>query len=164
MLQAGRMIQKLPGKFELCLQRPPECLHSEHFGRVVSGVKEIDAEFFCRGEGPMRSLAGDESIDASFGCLAHFSTCRSSDHSDSSSDGRPTGSKVDLSSDGSLEIFSEQVAFNLHVNLEADLKKAVPDLWKAECVAEQSIIPISGVSVQWQVSAVNCDVVRHGKL
>ena len=38
-LQAGRMIQELPGKFELCLQPLPERLHSEDFGRVVSGVK-----------------------------------------------------------------------------------------------------------------------------
>ena len=38
-LQPGRMIKELPGKFELCLQQPTECLHSEHFGRVVSGVK-----------------------------------------------------------------------------------------------------------------------------
>ena len=76
----------------------------------------------------MRSLAGDESVDALFGRLGDLSTRSSGHHSDSSADCRPTWSKVHLRSDRSLEIFSEQVASNLHVNLEADLEKTAPRL------------------------------------
>ena len=76
----------------------------------------------------MRSLAGDESVDALCGRLGDLPASSSSDNSDSSADCRPTWSKVHLRSNRSLEIFSEQVASNFHVNLEADLEKAAPRL------------------------------------
>ena len=79
----------------------------------------------------MRAFTGDESIDAFFGGLDDLSTRCSSHQADSPADCRSTGSKVHFSGNGSLEIFSEQVAFDLQVNLKSDLEKAAPHLWKA---------------------------------
>ena len=112
----------------------------------------------------MRALAGDEGIDPCFGGLGDFSARSPSHQSNFSADCRPTWRKVHLSSNGPLEIFSQQVAFNLQIDLESDLQETAPLLCKAECVAEQGIIPVLRMSVQGKMSTVNCDIVRHGKL
>jgi hypothetical protein len=112
----------------------------------------------------MRALTGDESINAFFGGLDDLSTRSASHQANSPADCRPTGGKVHFSGNGSLEIFSEQVAFDLQVNLKPDLEKAAPRLWKAECVAEQGIISVAGMSVQRKVSTVDCEVVRDRQL
>ena len=96
--------------------------------------------------------------------LGDFSASSPGHQADFSADCRPAGSKVHLSSNGPLEIFSQQVAFDLHIDLKSDLEKTAPRLWKAERVAEQGIISVLRMSVQRQVSTVDGDVVRDRQL
>ncbi len=77
------------------LQSPPrrESFHTEGLGGVVTGVNQIDSEFFRRGVTPVRSLSGDEGVDPGFRQLMDLRTRPPGDEADFFDVFRPPGAE-----------------------------------------------------------------------
>lgn len=59
-----------------------EGFDAEGFGCVMTAVENVEAEFFGHGVGPMRSFAGDESVDAFVGGFFEIASRTSGDYAD----------------------------------------------------------------------------------
>lgn len=66
------MIHEFPGDAEFLFDVGGEGFDAEGLGGVVAAVDEIDADFFGEGVAPVGAFAGDEGVDAVFGCGGDF--------------------------------------------------------------------------------------------
>ena len=71
-LQAGGMVDEAPWEAELLCDVGSKGLDAEGFGRVMTGVEEIHAEFFSQRVSVVRAFAAEESVTTEFGGLGDF--------------------------------------------------------------------------------------------
>lgn len=154
-------MQEYPGKSEFCFEGFGERLYTEDFRRVVARIKKVHMEFFRSGERPVRPLSRDEGVDSLCGGIENFATCRARDHTDPACNRWSAGSKMHLSGDGILEAIEENPPVHRDLNLQSDLQKGLPRLGKFERVAQQDIVSQLGMRIEWQMGAVNGQIVLN---
>ena len=158
------MVKELPGETEFLLQQRGELAHSEHFGRIVSGVKEIDSEFLRGGKRPMGPLPGYERIDPLCGGLEDFTTCSAGHDANPPCDWRSARREMHSVSNGRFDSFFEDLALDFCFDLESDFQERPPWFLETERVAQERVVSELGMRVQRQMSAVDGKVVIDRQL
>src|SRR6516165_5551801 len=101
------MIEERPWNFKSSGKMSREIFDSEHFGRVMAAVKNIDAQFLGHGVGPVRAFAGDESVHALGRRLFQIAARSARDHTDPFADFRSAGNHERRLAGRSMQSFRE---------------------------------------------------------
>lgn len=114
------MIEEGPAEAEFFGEVGGEGFGAESFGGVVAAVKNVKAEFFGHGVGPMRAFAGDEGVHAFIGSFLKIVARAAGDDADAAAGFGAARNDERLHAGGALEARGEIGAGDASVGLEAE--------------------------------------------
>lgn len=160
--KARGTIDEGPGKAEPIGEVRGEGLDAEGFGRVVTAVEDIDTGVFSGGERPVRTLAGDESVDAFARGDREIGAGATGDHADSTAGVGSAGEQFHGMIEGVSEAVHEIGAADPGARLKAEpgiaLMEEGREFAESEGAAKQDVVAEFGMGIEGEMSAVDGEV------
>lgn len=111
------MIHKFPRDAKLRLNVRRQSLHAKGLRGVMATVNEIDAQFLRERVAPVRSLTGDEGVDACFGHRAHLGARAAGHDADFAAHSRSSRAHMHTRAGGGFETLHEFITADLRLDL-----------------------------------------------